>query len=117
MAGPTSRLSRSYLCTGQLDADGNLFLSERVPFRYVDRDDTIEHVAVAGDTWWSLADLFYGSVPDAASLLWYVIPDFQPAPVVDPTIAIVPGTILYVPSLQTVLTEVVSEGRRSDFMA
>jgi hypothetical protein len=117
MAGPTSRYSRDYFCTGQLDADGMFFLSERVPFRYQPFDDTIERIAVAGDTWWSLAFLYYGAIPNAANLLWYVIADFQPVPVVDPTIAIVPGTTVYVPSLQTLLSDICSEQRRKDFTA
>ena len=115
--GPTSPLARSFFCTAQQDADANWFLSDRVPFRFVEREDTVAHTASAGDTWWSLAGRYYAGVPDAASLLWYVIADFQPAPVVDPTIAILPGTIVYVPSLQTVLMEIVSEARRDDFQA
>ena len=116
MSGPNSRYSRNLFCTAQLDAAGVLFLSERVPFRYVDRPDTIVRRAVAGDTWWSLADLFYGGdVQDAAALLWFCVADFQPVPVVDPTIAIVPGSLLYIPSLRTVETEIFSDNRRPSF--
>lgn len=115
--GPISRYSRNYFCTAQPDAAGNLFLSEPVPFRYVERDDTIQHRAVAGDTWWSLAYQYYGSIPEAANLLWHVIMDFQPVGVVDPTIALTPGTIIYVPSLQTLQTEVFGEDRRKDYQA
>jgi hypothetical protein len=115
--GPTSRFSRYYLCTGQLDANGFLFLSEPVPFRYVDRPDNIEHTANAGDTWWGLAAQFYPDIPDAANLCWGYIADFQPVPVVDPTLAIVPGTTIYIPSYQTLLQEIVSESRRPSFSA
>lgn len=117
MAGPTSPYSRDLFTTGQTDAEGDFFLSERVPYRYVELDDTIEYIAGAGDTWWSLAAKFYGAIPNAANLLWFAIADFQPVPVVDPTIAIVPGTTLYIPSLQTVETDIFNESRRPDFQA
>ncbi len=117
MSGPSSRYSRDLFCTGQLDAAGNLFLSEREPFRYVDRPDNVEHVASAGDTWASLADRYFPDVPDAASLLWGAVADFQPVPAVDPTVAIVPGSTVYVFSRQTLETEVFNEARRADHRA
>lgn len=117
MSGPVSKYSRNLFCTGQLDANGNLFISERVPFRFIELDDTTEYTANAGDTWASLAFAYYGSIEDAASLLWNVIPDFQPVPIVDPTINIVPGAIIYIPSLQTVETLIFAESRRKDFQS
>ena len=107
-----SRYSRDYFCEGVPVGDGALMLTEREPFGFVLRDDTTQHVASEGDTWHTLAARYYAPMSDA-SHLWWVIADFQPEPVHDPTIVLVPGAVVYVPSLRTLEEEVFSEVRRA----
>lgn len=106
-----SRESR-YFATPQLvDATGNLYLADRVPFRYVQRDDNILHTATVGDTWWGMAEHYYADISDRACGLWWVICDFQTPPVVDPTRTIAPGIQIIIPSASTVLNEVLNVER------
>ncbi len=83
----------------------------RFPYRAL--EDTREHVVGEGDTLWSLAARYFASLPLPATLYW-IIADFQPDPIHDPTITLTPGRVLYVPSLRTVTEEVFSERRRKE---
>lgn len=110
---PPRRMSRYTFSEAAVDDAGDLLLSEPEPFVFIDRPDNITHVALDGDTWWGLAGFYYQSIPRPAGL-WWVLCDFQPEPVLDPTIAITPGTTLYIPSVRTVLEDVFSEKRRAE---
>jgi hypothetical protein len=109
---PPTRHSRHRFCLGVSDEAGRSYLTDRVPFGYRDLPDNLEHVVQEGDTLWGLAGVYYDGV-ERASGLWWVIADFQPDPIVDPTVALVPGTILVVPSLATVQARVLVEARRT----
>jgi hypothetical protein len=64
-----------------------------------------------------LAILGSGSTAFAAARpagLWWVIADFQPDPVHDPTLSLEPGRVLVVPSIRTVQEEIFSETRRAE---
>ena len=105
-------------CTALQDTKGRWFLIDRVPFYYTDgfADDRL-HTVTAGDTLRGLAATYFAPLSYAAEL-WYVIADYQPTdrggPVIDPTIALDPSTrpMLVIPSVATVLAEVLSEERR-----
>jgi hypothetical protein len=91
-----------------------LFLTARNPFRFVEREDTIEHTISEGDTLYTLAGRYYNVIdPERACGLWWVIADFQPTPVHDPTCLLEVGRIVYVPSPTVVTNEVFSEARRT----
>lgn len=107
-----SAYSRDRYCVGLTDEDGNLYLSTPEPFRYQDRPDNIPHVVVEGETWESIAAAEYGRED-----LWWVGPDYQPEPVHDPTIALVGGSVLILPSWRVVFEEVLSEERREAHLA
>ena len=64
-----------------------------------------------GDTLWALAARYYAAL-DRPSGLWWAIADFQPEPVFDPTLALVLGRVMIVPSVRTVLSRILSETRR-----
>ncbi len=107
-------------CTAVEDTQGQTYLTERVPFYYQKLEDNIEHIVSEGDTLRMLAKRYYPSVEYAAEL-WTYIADFQvdettmePAPIRDDTIALVPGSRLWVPSLETVLAVILSEERRAE---
>lgn len=82
------------------------------PYRFRVFADNVEHVVREGDTLWTLAHRYYLGVERPAGL-WWIIADFQPQPIHDPTLALVPGAVLVIPSLRTVQEEIFSERRRA----
>lgn len=113
MATP-SRFSRYRFCTASDDPqDGMFSLSDRLPFVYRELADNRRHVVVEGETWWTLAGRYYAAMPYPPEL-WWVIADFQPDPVYDPTLALVAGAELIVPSLRTVQELILSDARRDE---
>lgn len=110
---PPRLRSRHTYTIGFEDADtlGKLQLSEREPFYYRDYPDNREHVVVQGDTLHRLAGAYFAPIDDPAQL-WWVIADFQPAPIHDPTIRLEPGSTIIIPSVRTVLEVIFSENRR-----
>ena len=97
--------SRYMFCEALRDAAGNLYLTERTPYRFQDVSDNRFHTVMLGETFHQLAEQYFPSIPDAASL-WWIIPDFQPTPIHDPTLALVPGTVLVIPSERLVQEEI-----------
>ena len=90
--------------------DGVFMLSDREPFRYKQYSDTIAHTVSAGDTLFTLAARYYSGFTRPAGL-WWVIADFQPDPIIDPTIVLSVGRLLYIPSIRTVTEDVFSAQR------
>jgi hypothetical protein len=110
---PPRRFSRHTFTSAVLDDEGRLLLTEREPFRFRSLPDTRQHVVKEGDTLFSLAGRYFASLPRPAGL-WWVIADFQPDPVHDPTIDLEPGRILFIPSVRTIQEEILSEKRREE---
>jgi len=108
-----SRWSRYRFSIASTDPDGGLALSERPMFTYRDLSDTIQHPIVEGDTLWTIAGFYYAGLPRPSGLYW-VLADFQPQPIYDPTIRLVAGNILFVPSLRTVQEQILSDRRLSE---
>lgn len=102
-----SAFSRDRYCSGITDDDGNLYLTDVAPYLYRDLPDNIVHTVSQGETWESIAYREYGDVR-----LWWVLPDYQPEPVYDPTIALVGGAVLILPSPRVVFEEIINEERR-----
>jgi len=105
--------SRHTFCHGFTDADGCAFLDDRDPFRYRDLADNATHIVKQGETIWSIAGQHFAP-HDRAAGLWWAIADFQPNPIHDPTIALVAGSVLILPSLRTVLHDALGEQRRRE---
>ncbi len=110
---PPRLYSRYSFTSAQHDADGNVYLSERTPYRYRELPDNRTHVVAQGETIFALAGKYFSPLPRPAGF-WWVIADFQPEPIFDPTIEIPPGTMLIIPSVRTLLERVLSEARRDD---
>ena len=108
---PPRRFSRYTFSSAILDDDERLLLTDREPFRFRALPDNRQHVVKEGDTLFSLAGRYFAPLPRPAGL-WWIIADFQPDPVHDPTIALDVGRIVVVPSLRTVTEEVFAERRR-----
>jgi hypothetical protein len=93
---------------GRYDGSNNLFLTERTPFRYDDTlDDTIQHEIGENETLAAIAYLYYKTLkrPDGSRRdgwgpehLWWIICEFQPTPITDPTLALDVGRVLEIPS-------------------
>jgi hypothetical protein len=105
--------SRHTFCLGWFDELGRLYLDDRVPYGYRAFADNSIHVVQEGETIWSISGQHFRPHPRAAGL-WWAVADFQPNPIHDPTIQLVPGSVLVLPSLRTVLEEVLGEHRRSE---
>jgi hypothetical protein len=108
---PPRRYSRYALCSAQLDAGGRLFLKDRDPFRFQDFPDTRTYVVAAGDTLFTIAGRYFAPLPRPAGL-WWVLADFQPDPILDPTLALDLGRLLYVPSIRVVTQQIFAVGPR-----
>ena len=113
---PPGNNSRHLFTTAQKrDGEESTFLSERVPFGFRDYADNRMHTVHARDTLMRLASVYFaplGELPliSAANLFW-VIADFQPVPIHDPTVRLVPGEKLVIPSVRTVIENVIQPPR------
>jgi hypothetical protein len=88
-------------------------LEPRVPFRFDSAVPATQHVVVSGESWWTIAARYWAELPYAAQL-WWILPDFQPSPVVDPTLALRPGSVVYVPTLRVVTEQILSDARLAE---
>lgn len=107
--------SRFTYCKGIRDdgQEGALQLTDRNPYGYRDLPDNREHTVVDGDTLMNLAGQYFLGIERPAGL-WWVIADFQPEPIHDPTLRLPPGTNLVIPSNRTVLELIFNESRRNE---
>ncbi len=88
----------------------DLELTEREPYTFRSFSDNRQHTVEQGDTLWTLAARYFAPL-DSAANLWWVIADFQPDPIHDPTLALAVGSVLVVPSVRTLIENVFSENR------
>jgi len=110
---PPRRFSRYTFSSAVLDEDERLVLTDREPFRFRALPDNRQHVVKEGDTLFSLAGRYFASLPRPAGL-WWVIAEFQPDPIHDPTLSLEIGRVVLVPSVRTVVEEVFAEKRRQE---
>ena len=103
--------SRHIFCLGVKDQEGLLHLTDREPYRYRDHTDNRVHTVVQGDTLFDLAGRYFSSLPRACGF-WWVIADFQPDPIVDPTLELKTGRTMYIPSLRVLTDIILGDSRR-----
>jgi hypothetical protein len=108
---PPRRFSRYQYCVAALDPSGDLLLSDPEPFGYVALADNVIHTAETGDRWWFLAHRYFQPLARPSGL-WWILCDFQPTPVLDPTLTIPPGTTIYIPSIRTVQEQIFNSSRQ-----
>lgn len=107
---PPRRYSRYQYSAGILDEVGDLILTDPDPFPFQQLADTTIHAVETGDTLWGLAHEYFQPLARPSGLYW-IIADFQPVPIYDPTIALQAGQTLYIPSVRTVLEQIFSATR------
>jgi hypothetical protein len=110
---PPRRFSRYEFTLGIRDDDARLFLTDREPFRFRSLPDNRLHEVKEGETIFTIAGRYFRPRSRAAGL-WWIIADFQPDPIQDPTIPLDLGRRLFVPSLRTIDEEILSERRRRE---
>ena len=105
--------SRHIFCLGVKDQEGLLHLTDREPYRFRDHTDNRVHTVVQGDTLFDLAGRYFSSLPRACGF-WWVIADFQPDPIVDPTLELNTGRTMYIPSLRVLTDIILGDSRRRE---
>ena len=103
--------SRHSFALGLRDEEARLFLSEREPYRYREHPDTRVHVVAQGDSLFDLAGRYFAVLPRGCGF-WWAIADFQPDPIVDPTLELEVGRRVFVPSLRVLTDVILGEQRR-----
>ena len=88
-------------------------LEQRLGFKVFERFGRRVTLTMEGESLFSLAGRFFRPRPRAAGL-WWIIADFQPDPILDPSVPLDVGRSLFVPSLRTVDEEILSEKRRRE---
>ncbi len=104
--------SRYTFVEGRFDDEEHFFLTDRVPYSFEALRDNVVHIVEEGDTLFTLAGRYFQPLTRPAGY-WWVIADFQPHPIHDPTIALVAGSVIIVPSVRTLREKILSEKRRN----
>lgn len=95
-----------------------VYLTDREKYRYELLSSNISHVVREGDTLQNLAARYYAAFSDpprfSAASLWWIIADFQPQPIHDPTIVLSDGATIVIPSKRTVTDRVFNPNVRTD---
>jgi len=106
-SGPRSRHVLARLL--QNDED-QIFSADREPLEFRQDRRNRMHTVIRGDTLWTLAERYFPHYAGAANL-WWVIADYQDPPIIDPTIALAPGSFVVIPPPEIML-ELFSDLRR-----
>ncbi len=110
---PPRRFSRHTFTEAYLDDVGDLVLTEPEPFRFRPLSDNRFHLVEDGQSLFTLAAKYFKSL-ERPSGFWWVIADFQPDPIHDPTLRLAAGSTLIVPSTRTLIEEIFDERRREE---
>jgi len=106
--------SRHEFTTAFTTAEGQRALSDRVPYRFQAFNDTRQHVVGRGDSLFTLAARYFSGFERGAGL-WWAIADFQPDPILDPTLVLEEGRLMFIPSERTMREEILNPTRRVEF--
>ncbi len=107
---PPRRFSRYSYSQAYADANGRLLLTDPDPFPFVALADNVVHTVNTGDTLFGIADVYFRPLARPSGL-WWIVADFQPTPIYDPTVALEEGSTIYVPSVRTVLEQIFNANR------
>lgn len=107
---PIHDLSRHLFIDQRNTAGEQAFLEDRVPYRFRPLSDTQLVTARQGITLYTLASRYYAALVRPAGL-WWVIADFQPQPIHDPTVVLALGRVIHIPSQRVVTEEIMNASR------
>jgi len=110
---PPTANSRFLFCRGVTDEEGNKYLTDREPYEYHSHSDNMVHMVVEGDSLFSLADKYFAPLERACGY-WWVIAEYQPDPILDPSQKLEINRKLIIPSLRILTDTIFSENRRSN---
>ena len=108
---PPNIFSRYSFSAAIEDSAGRQILTRREAIRFERRSDNRNHLVNDGDTLYNLASRFFKRFSNRPAGLWWIIADFQPTPIHDPTIRLAAGSVIVVPSVRYVIEVVFNEGR------
>ena len=94
-------------------SDGLSFIMDREPITFQPRSDNKRVIARVGDTWWSLAATYLGSLQNPEQFYWAIC-DYQPNPITDPMVPPTPGTIVFIPDEDYFISVYFSDSRRDE---
>ncbi len=101
--------SRFKWSTVETDEAGRRYLGERPVFGYRDLPDNRLHIVKEGERVWHVCHIFFPRLPKNGTLYWIVC-DFQPEPILDPTLELEVGRLLVIPSQETVQRVILARG-------
>lgn len=110
---PPGAVSRHQFSFGVKDDFDRLYLTDRTRYLFKNFPDNVEHEVREGDTLFNLAARYFRPLERAAGF-WWVIADFQPTPILDPTIKLAIGARVVVPSIRTLQESILSPSRSSE---
>ena len=114
---PRTNSRHLFTTAQQNDTDAPMYLADRTPYRFNNFLDNTVYEVKGGDTLHRIAAKHYASLGQLPSVsaanLWWVIADFQPIPIHDPTVQLVNGETLVLPSLR-VVSEKILQRQRND---
>lgn len=109
---PPNKYSRYQFSRARPDSAGRRYLEPREPVRYRELAGNKTYVVKSGDTPDSIATLAYTDSFPNPERLWWVLLDFQPTPIHDPTVSLSPGTEIIIPPASFLRDVVFSRRRR-----
>jgi hypothetical protein len=107
---PPRKNSRYTFSRGYENDNGDFILTDPSPYRYRPFSDNSFHTVESGDNLFNIAAKYFKGFNRPSGLYW-IIADFQPDPVHDPTLKISEGTQLIIPSMRTVIEYIFSSKR------
>jgi hypothetical protein len=107
---PPRQNSRYSFSRGYTDESGAFVLTDPVPFRFHPYTDNRFHTITSEDSLFTLAAKYFKRFPRPNGL-WWIIADFQPDPIHDPTRRLGVGTVLVIPSDRTVQENIFASKR------
>ena len=100
------RYSRHQFTFAYRDRFGDVVLSTPEPFRFVDRDDNRIVRVTGGETLFQITGRVFHDIFVRPAGFWWIVADFQPEPIFDPTLRLDDGRLLYIPSQRTIVEDI-----------
>lgn len=110
---PPKLYSRHSYTYAYQDDSGDVVLSIPEPYRFRDFGDNRVVTVVEGETLFGIAGREFSGDFERPAGFWWIIADFQPEPIHDPTIRLEGGRKLYIPSVRTIREEIFSPSREA----